>query len=359
MVNLTRRAPHVARRRMRVAAVLTAIANLAAALIPGSATPAFAVTTPEYNYSFTTATSSALHSVPGSQVTVALAAGQKLYLYTKDLFNTLLTPMGADDAPGTTFYLSCWKAGESTTDRVGVYSAQNTVTPNETTIDGTMRWLLVAPSAGSYTCEIQVGSYARADSIIEAGGRIYMRVKAGAQLNYSHVGQPGSTVRSAHSWAMPDVESLGEEFVLWSGVKQLNGSTIPLTSGAGNLTIVQDVNLTTCIPGDHLKWSDCAGGDGGSTMRTWIEAQPQYSDGRACGPLIKGTVKSTWISRPRHHKTVNDTLTISRSGIGAACTQVRTTLKVEHGGGAQTVIHYKWHGPTKGNRPTHGVAYQF
>ncbi|WP_147375578.1 hypothetical protein [Jiangella rhizosphaerae] len=341
--------------RGRTALWLAAVAALVAALTAAPATPASAAA-PEFPYSFTASSSGNILSVPGTQKSFTLAAGEAVYLSTRNVSNTLLTSLRSIDNPGTTFLLSCWKAGESATNQNGVYSGQNTDTPTETTVAGYMRWLLVAPTAGTYTCELQVSSYARADTITYAGGRIHMRVNAGAEILHSYVG-PTEVVQSAVHWAMPNVPR-ESEYVLWSGIKQLNGYTVPITPGTDTMTIVQDVNITTCIAGDSGTWPACAGGSGGSTMRTWIDAQPQYANGTACGPLIKGPVRSTWISPDRHHKPVTDTLVIPRSSIGAGCTHVRTSLKVEHGGGAQAVLHAHWAGATGGNRPTYGVAYQ-
>jgi hypothetical protein len=343
------------RGRLRSGMVAGAVVALATGVAAAPVVPASAAA-PQFDYSFTATSSGNILSVPGTQKTFSLAAGQAVYLSTRNVSNTLLSSQRTFDNPGTTFLVSCWKAGESGTSQNGVYSGQNADTPTEATVAGYMRWLLVAPSAGSYTCEIQVASYARSDSIAYAGGRIYMRVNAGAEILHNYVG-PGEVIESAVHWAMPNVPR-SSEFVLESGVKQLNGYTVPITPGTGTMTIVQDVNVTTCILGDEQTWAGCRGQSGGSTLRTWIDAQPQYANGAACGPMIKGPVRSTWISPDRHHKPVTDTLVIPRSSIGAGCTKVRTSLKVEHGGGAKAVLHAHWAGSTGGNRPTYGVAYQ-
>gem|GEM_PF-6033565 len=331
--------------------------SMALTVVP--ATPASAVTAPEFNYSVGYGGSTGILDVPGTQLTFSMTAGQSIYLSTKDLSATVLNPLRGGDNPGTTFLLTCTGPGLSGTGvQRGVYAAKNADTPGVTTTAEWLRWLLTAPSTGTYTCRIQVSSYARNDTIDYAGGSLSMRVNSGAQLIYSTVGGPNSVIKAANRWAMPDVER-SNEFVLWNGNIRINGSTAVLKDGANALTLVQDVNMTTCIGGDSATWAKCAGTSaGGSTIKTWIEAQPQYANGSSCGPLIAGPVRSTWIAADVHHRTVNDTLVIDRSQIGAACDRVRTSLMVSHGGGAPAVIHYHWAGQDGGNAPTHGVAYQ-
>jgi hypothetical protein len=129
-----------------------------------------------------------------------------------------------------------------------------------------------------------------------------------------------------------------------------------LSTSAARVTVVQDVNLTTCHRADVPKFPRCGGAPAynGSTIDTWIEAQPQHSNGTACAALIKSPVTSTFISVARHHKTVNRTLVFAKSALGG-CPQVRLSLQIRHAGGAPTIIHSNW---SIGIAPTHGVVYQ-
>jgi hypothetical protein len=343
--------------RLLSSAFAAVLVSVALTVAPG--TPASAVTAPEFNYSVSYGGSGGILDVPGTQLTFSMMAGEAIYLSTRDLSAAVLTPLRGGGNPGTTFLLTCTGPGLSGTGvQRGVYAAKNADTPGVTTTAEWLRWLLVAPTTGTYTCRVQVSSYARNDTIDYAGGSLSMRVNSGAQLIYSTVGGANSVIKAANRWAMPDV-ARSNEFVLWNGSLRIDGSNAVLKEGANALTLVQDVNLTTCIAGDSATWAKCAGTSaGGSTIKTWIEAQPQYADGASCGPLITGPVRSTWIEPDVHHRTVNDTLVIDRSQIGAGCDRVRTSLMVSHGGGAPAVVHSHWAGQDAANAPTHGVAYQ-
>jgi hypothetical protein len=332
--------------------LVMATSALLPALVVLTATTANAA--PEFRYSVGYDGSSVIHAIPGTEQQLDLASGARAYLYSTGLSVTRLTTLGAGDNPGTTFRLRCSGPGLSGQAQLGVYSAENMVTPTETTTSGVVRWLLIAPATGRFTCVLEVSSYAR-DDVIDRVGSISMRVNAGVALNVTSVGA-GESVKAAHRWTLPD-QPLADNYVLWSGTTRTNGYTYAISTGAGQVAVVQDVNLTTCINGDQPRFPRCAGAPAyyGSTLDTWIEIQPQYGDGTTCAPLIKGAVLRTTIAPGRHHKTVNDVLQVTKSQLGG-CPQFRTSLLVSHVSGAPTVLHSAW---AAGIAPTHGVAYEY
>ncbi|TWD81214.1 hypothetical protein FB561_2320 [Kribbella amoyensis] len=340
------------RRRARLLTALLAVVGLP---LVGITPAAQGQTTaaPEFRYQVGKNGSSVIRSIPGTQVTFTATTGQKRYLYTKNLTAELLTSgLGSGDAPGTTFILHC--TGPNMTDgrQRGVYSAQNMATPGETRTSLQARWLFIAPANGSFTCEVQVSSYARND-VIDRFGILQWRILAGAELLSTPVGT--GAVTTAARWALPSLP-VADQTVLWNGTLRTNGYTHVLSTAATQVTVIQDVNLTTCHKADVPKFPRCGGAPAynGSTIETWIEAQPQNSNGTACGSLLKSSVTSTFISVARHHKTVNGTWSFARSSLGG-CPQVRLSLQIRHAGGAPTIVHSNW---VNGIAPTHGVVYQ-
>ncbi|TWD79277.1 hypothetical protein FB561_0333 [Kribbella amoyensis] len=324
--------------------------------------PALAVLTsrtasaaPEFNYTVGKDGSGTIRSIPQTQRNLDLVGGEQVYLYSTGLSVTRKTTLSSGDNPGTTFILRCSGPGLSGSEQLGVYSAQNMITPAEWTTAGVVRWLLIAPESGRFSCELAVSSYARNDTI-DRVGPIAMRVNAGSALNVSPVGDAQDTVKAAARWALPHQEP-ASNYVLWSGATRTNGYTYPVRRSTGNLAIVQDLNVTTCSPGDERKFPRCAGAPAynGSTLDTWIEIQPQHLNGTSCAPLIKGAVRRTTIAPARHHKTVNDVLHVAKSQLGG-CPRARTSLQVRHVSGAPTVIHSNWAGRIA---PTHGIGYEY
>lgn len=336
----------------RLLAVLVGTLVVLPALSVVTAGPA-AAAAPEYRYDVGYNGSSIVHQIPGTAVQFDLAEGEAVYLYTAGLSVTRLTSLIAGDNPGTTFLLRCSGPGLSGLPS-GVYSAENMITPGETSTSGLSRWLLVAPQPGRFSCHLAVSSYVRNDVIDRLGGPLRMRVDAGAELRTTRVGA-AHPVKAARHWALPD-QPHDKNFVLWNGVHRTGGYTYQVSSSAAQMTVVQDVNVTTCIPGDQARFPRCAGAPAynGSTLKTWIEIQPQHADGSNCAPLIKGTVRRTTVVPARHHKTINDTLIVPKSKLGG-CPKFRTSLLIDHVSGAPTVVHATW---AAGNAPTYGVAYE-
>ncbi|GAA0617588.1 hypothetical protein HPO96_12715 [Kribbella sandramycini] len=337
---------------MRGRAVGLAVALVSGVLL-GTAGPAQAGPAPEFRYEVGYNGSRVIRSIPGTQVTFTAATGQKRYFSSRALTAELLTSgPGANDAPGTTFIVHC--AGPNMTDgrQRGVYWAENMATPGETRTSGLVRWLFIAPADGTFTCELQVSSYVRND-VIDRFGTLQWRILPGAELISSPVGE--GTVITAARWALPS-KPVAEQTILRGGTHRTGGYTHVLSTAGTWVTVVQDVNLTTCHRADIPKFPGCdeAPAYNGSTVETWIEAQPQHRDGSSCGTLRKGPVTSTFISVARHHKTVTNTWVPAKSLFGG-CPQVRLSVQVRHVGGAPTILHSNW---VNAIAPTHGVVYQ-
>ncbi|MET8413662.1 hypothetical protein ABZV34_37490 [Streptomyces sp. NPDC005195] len=306
------------------------------------ASPASAVS-PTFEYEVTR-TAAAYRDIPGTDVTFTAAAGEKSYLWSRNLSVANVTALGSGDNIGSTVAVRCGHSDGTALpadSEAGAYWAANLVPPGERSVSPALRWVFTAPGAGSYKCLLSVTSYS---TIIQGGRRVTMKVPAGAELTR---GTYASTAR----WTLPATSAV----VIARGATQTTlGYTY--TPGSGDdVTVVQDAALTTCVAGSTI----CAGGSTaytGTQAETWIEAQPQNPDGSKCGEPITGPVAQWSISTAKHHQTATNVLHLVRSQLGG-CTQLRVSLKLSNAEGNPLNLHG---GYASGQiAATHGLAFTY
>lgn len=298
-------------------------------------------TAPEYTYQVTRK-AGPYQEIPGLSVNIHAEKGQPTYLWARDLRNENVTDLGSGDNIGSTFALYCRNAdGSELPGERGTYWAANLVPPGEKQLTPTLRYLFVAPETGDYTCVTAISSYS---SIIQGGREVVMRIPAGASLAH----QP----RSAGSrWTLP----IDAERTIGSGesVSTLGFTYTPKWQDR-KLAIVQDANLTTCLPGG----SPCDGGSSGSDgvkVRTQVVAQPQHADGTPCGSPLTSEPKTTFISHAKHHLTSTNTLYATKSDLGA-CAKLRVNLELANLEGNPVMLHA---GESSKLARSHGVAFEY
>ncbi|AXG82473.1 hypothetical protein DVK44_09050 [Streptomyces paludis] len=255
--------------------------------------------------------------------------GEKSYLRATGLTVSSVDPLKAGDNIGNTFAIRCRysNGAELPADQEsGAYWATNLVPPAETSLTPVLRWMFVAPTTDTYECRISVTSYS---TIIKDGRTVGMKIPAGAQIVRSRYG-------GAARWTLPDVSAA--VVARGSTLTTLGQTYAPV--GSGRTTVVQDAQLTTCKPASSI----CSGGTSaytGTQVETWIEAQPQKSDGTACGSVVKGPV-STWsISTAKHHQTATNSLYLEKAQL-SDCPRMRLSLKIRNVDGNPLQVHAGW-----------------
>ncbi|TQJ57753.1 hypothetical protein FBY34_5627 [Streptomyces sp. SLBN-115] len=289
-----------------------------------------------------TRNAAAYRDIPGTDVVFTAAAGERSYLWSRNLSVVSVSNLGSGDNVGTTAAVRCRHSDGTALpadSEAGAYWAANMVPPGENSAAPALRWVFTAPSAGTYNCRLSVTSYS---TIIQNGRSVTMRVPAGAEL-------ARGTYASTARWTLPAADTT----VIARGVTQTTlGYTY--TPGSGDdVTVVQDAALTTCAPGSTI----CGGGStaySGTQAETWIEAQPQNPDGSRCGGPIVGPVARWNISTAKHHQTAANTLHLDKAQLGG-CTQTRVSLKVRNVDGNPVNLHA---GYAPGQiAATHGLAF--
>ncbi|QGZ51847.1 hypothetical protein GPZ77_28815 [Streptomyces sp. QHH-9511] len=339
------------RLRSRLAARLGgmfAASVLALAGLTATATPAQAVLTDPFDYPVTPK-AGPYHDIPGTEVTFTAAAGERSYLWSRNLVLSNVTELGAKEWLGTTLSIRCAYAGGTpetaplpTGVEAGAYWAANYL-PGETSQSPTVRWVFVAPEQGTYTCRLSVTSYS---TIVADGRQVTMRVGAGAEL-----------ARAAYPYAARWTLLPESERTVGSGSTATTLGYTVTPTGADRIAVVQDANLSTCKAGSP--YPKCSGGTSaytGTHVQTWIEAQPQNPDGTLCG-APKASTAATWrISDAKHHQAAVNTLHLTTADLGG-CSQIRVSLKVRHAWGNPVLIHG---GHAAGHiAATHGLAFTY
>ncbi|MGJ5697015.1 hypothetical protein ACM6RM_28115 [Streptomyces pratensis] len=281
--------------------------------------------------------------VPGAEVVFNAVAGEKSYLWSRNLTATSVSALKSGDNIGMTFAVRCQYSSGSALPQgaeTGAYWAANLVPPGETSLAPGLRWLFQAPTTATYKCRLSVTSYS---SIINNDRQVTMRIPAGAELGRLAVGS------GATRWTLPTASATT---VARGTTATTLGYTYTPTDGK-QTTIVQDANLTTCVAGSRI----CAGGTSayqGTEAETWIEAQPQMPNGDPCGGPIKGPVAKWSIPDAKHHQAATNTLNITKTQLGG-CTQIRASLKVKDTAGNPVYIHAGH--ASEQIAATHGLAY--
>lgn len=299
---------------------------------------------PEFLYQVTQ--QAVYQNIPGTTITfTAAAAGDQSYLWTRNLSTENVTSLGSGDNIGNTFAIRCRDAaGVAIPGESGAYWATNLVPPGETSVAPTLRWLFVAPAAGTYNCRISISSYS---TIIANGRSVTMRIPAGAELARAQYPKAARwTLQSA------DLAMVGQGSTLTT----LGATFAPGVAGADRIAITQDAAVTTCKQDSTI--TGCSGGSSaysGSTVTTWIEAQPQTSTGAACGTVQQSSAVTRGISTAKHHFSLANTLYLTESQLGG-CAKIRVTLKLRNEAGNPVVVQA---GTVGGMAATHGVAFEY
>ncbi|WEH35200.1 hypothetical protein PZB75_18640 [Streptomyces sp. AM 4-1-1] len=280
--------------------------------------------------------------IPGTELTFAATAGERSYLWSRNLSVTNVTPLSSGDNIGNTFAVRCRYADGSALPagtEAGSYWAANLVPPGETSLVPSVRWVFEAPTAGQYRCRLSIVSYS---SIIVNGRTVTMRVPAGAELARA---QYATNAR----WTLPEANST----VVPTGVTATTLGYTVTPTGPDRIAVLQDAALTACVPGSTI----CGGGTSTSTsVETWIEAQPQTADGVACGTPVKGPVAQWVISNAKHHLSAANTLYLTKSQL-RGCDRFRASLKVRNIAGNPVKVHG---GHADGEiAATHGLAFTY
>ncbi|MFE7135626.1 hypothetical protein ACFVIM_32690 [Streptomyces sp. NPDC057638] len=322
-----------------------AVLGLAAAVVPAAVTTPAVAASGVFSYEVTRR-ADPYHDIPGTEITFDALAGERSVLWTR---NVSLSPvpgstLQAGDNIGNTLAIRCRHADGVALPagvEAGAYWASNLVPPGERAVTPSVRWAFQAPATGAYTCVLSVTSYS---SIISGGRTERMQVAAGAEL--ARVAYP-NTAR----WTLP----AGDRVVGRGETATTLGYTIAPTGPQHSVAVIQDAAISTC----PVNSSICAGGStayDGTTLESWIEAQPQTPTGETCGPVIKSAVGVWPLSTAKHHLTVTNTLRLNRTEWGA-CTEARVTLKLKHLSGNPFNIH-SGHA-SGGIVATHGVAHTY
>ncbi|MEU4268760.1 hypothetical protein [Streptomyces sp. NPDC026092] len=282
--------------------------------------------------------------VPGTEIAFSAAAGEKSYLWSRYFSVDPVDTLSAGDNIGNTFAIRCRDADGTalpTGTEGGAYWAANLVPPIEASLTASLRWVFVAPADGDYTCRLSVVSYS---SIIQGSRTVTMRVPAGAELARKTTADYPTIAR----WTL--LQGTGVTVARATTATTLGYTVTP--TGAPTISLYQDAALSTCAAGSSI----CSGGTSaytGTTVETWVEAQPRNPDGSLCGGPITGPVARWNISNAKHHQTAANTLTLTTAQLGG-CSQVRTTLKVRNVDGNPVKIH-DGHA-TDALTATHGAA---
>jgi len=326
---------------------LLAAPILALAGLVGTTTPAQAALTEPFDY-HVTPKAGPYRDIPGTEVTFRAAAGERSYLWSRNVVISNVTNLAEDDWVGTTLSIRCAYAGGTpetaplpTGVEAGAYWAANFLPPDETSQSPTVRWVFIAPEQGTYTCRLSVTSYS---SIVTSGREVTMRIGAGAQL-----------ARAVYPYTARWTLQQEDERTVASGS---TATTLgyPITpNGTDRIAVVQDAALTTCKAGSSI----CPGGTtayDGTHVQTWIEAQPQNPDGTRCGTPKTSPVATWRISNSKHHQAATNTLYLTTADL-AGCSQFRVSLKVRHTWGNPVVVHA---GHVTGHiARTHGLAFTY
>lgn len=303
---------------------------------------AWSAPAPEFRFEVTR-NAGPYREIPGMSQTFQAEANSASYLYTKNLTVENVTPLASGDNVGNTIAIFCRNSdGTSFAGERGAYWAANLVPPGEQRVTPTLRWLFVAPAAGEYTCVAAVTSYS---TIIVDGRRVEMRIPEGAELLRRDY--PGN-----QRWTLP-AES--ERKVDRGATATTLGATfVPAASTATKIAITQDAALSTCKAGSPI----CSGGSpdyNGTSVRTWVEGQPQTASGQTCGNLLSSPKADRFISTAKHHLTATNTLYLTKADLGE-CAQIRVSLKVQNVDGNPVLIHA---GHSLELARTHGVGFEY
>ena len=262
--------------------------------------------------------------IPGLEVTFQANAGATTYLRALNLSTTNVTSLDLGDNIGNTFWGTCrYSSGAAVSGVQDHYWASNLVPPAEIAITPQLRWLFVAPISGTYTCEVSVSGYS---TIIHSGREVTMRIPAGASLT-------GQTYASAEEWKLDG-----------SGSQTINvGNTVETLEHTYNLEESSDLTLDADIAISTCKYlsSICSGGQSGilgSSAKIQIEAQPILTGGASCGSAILSSPVTRWISSPKHHLTMNNSLTIDAASL-SGCDEVEVKIKVSALDGNPIYLH--------------------
>ncbi|WP_324800175.1 hypothetical protein SJX93_32155 [Streptomyces cyaneofuscatus] len=326
----------------RVRPMVAAVLVMASAGVLSSATGASA-TSADFEYEVTRK-AVAYVDIPETAMVFTAAAGEKSYLWSRNLTVANVTPLGSGDNIGTTAAVRCGYSHGGALPaeaEAGSYWAANQVPPGEASVSPALRWVFVAPTAGTYTCRLSVVSYS---SIIQNGRTVTMKVPAGAELDRA-------VYANAARWTLP----AGSATVIARGTTQTTLGYTYVPTGGDNITLVQDAALTTCVPNSAI----CGGGStayDGTKAETWIEVQPQNADGTKCGDPISGPVAKWSISSAKHHRTATNAFHLIRSQL-RGCTHIRATLKVKNTDGNPVNLHA---GRASGQiAATHGLGFTY
>lgn len=292
--------------------------------------------------------------VPGTKLEFDATAGQKSYLWSRDVSIRNLTSLAEHRNVGVTAAFRCMYAdGRALPSgyETGSYWAANFVPTVETALLPSIRWTFTAPTADRYRCRISVLPYA---TWINATDTATMRVEAGATL-----------ARAVHSGM--DRWTLGgaEPAALAPGATTSILEHVYAPSGTDSIAVVMDANVTSCN-NDKDGVSPNYGIDActdpadptahHTKASTWIEAQPEKSDGTRCGSPLKSAVASWNISERKHHQTATNTLYLSTAQLGA-CDRLRVSLKVSNTEGNRLQVHAGL--ASQNIAKTHGLAFTY
>ncbi|GAA2518097.1 hypothetical protein [Pilimelia columellifera] len=281
------------------------------------------------------------HDVPGSEITFTAAEDAASYLWTEGLEISAVDQLGLGDNIGNTARIRCDGPGLIDTGVRGSYWATNMVPPTETALTPVLRWLFIAPQDGDYTCRISMASYS---TIIKDGREVSMRLAAGARLTRA-------VYANAARWGLYG----GANELVKAGQTKvtLRSTFLPTVAAADQIVVVQDAALTTCKANSSIK--GCAGGvsrNPGTTVRSWIEAQPKHADGSDCGRSWRGEQRQQTFSSAKHHAHSTSLIRFAESKL-AGCAGVRLSLSLQHVSGNPFVLHRTFF---EGIVGSHGVA---
>lgn len=300
---------------------------------------------PEFQYQVQSQASPLLE-IPGTSITFSATAGATSYLYVANMRTENVTALQSGDNIGNTFVISCRYANGTALsgNENGAYWATNLVPPGETSVTPTLRWLFVAPTSAEYRCVASIVSY----STIVPGKQVTMRIPAGSELRRS-------TYPAATRWTLPvESERVIAEFQTITSL----GYTYAISSTAPKMAITQDVALTTCKANSSV----CEGGvstNPGTTVRTWVEAEPRNADGTTvCGPKLTSPQVTRFISTAKHHLTATNTLYLTKDQLGG-CPKVRVSIRIENVDGNPVLLHAGWAFGTPGLARSHGVGFEY
>ncbi|MEE1756760.1 hypothetical protein [Streptomyces sp. SP18CS02] len=291
--------------------------------------------------------------LPGVRVRLSARPGQRFVVHADRFSLRTMEPLTGAEYLGTTAALFC--PGQRPPN--GMHSGNNIVPVLNETLRPALRWVFEAPHTSgtqAYTCTVAVAFYssdAPAGTDVRASAATGL-VRLHAESAYTGVGR----------WVLP--ATLDPVQGAWT-VIPAGGTAEPLAhlyrpvTGRPALAVRQDAQLSTCKRSTPYRACP-VGRHQFSSVETRVHAQPVDPAGADCGAPVEGPVSTARISAAEHHRTMSNSLELTKSDLPAGCGDLRLSLRVRVLGGDPVLVHGGY--ASAGEAATaysHGYAYEY